>query len=199
LASFNAVQAVGKSVERFLQMSFKEDEPLGSGLNAKKTKALLIRTEDFDAPRQFTTPALTIFLYRIDLNRMMRPPTSALGYVDGRGHLPLDLHFLVTAWGDNPEDEYRIIGRTMQAFETTPILSGPLLHEPADWAPNENVQVVMDELSTEAIMRTFDSLTADYKLSVPYVARVLRIDTRIVAIDPPVATQISGVAPSSRP
>ena len=36
-------------------------------------------------------------------------------------------------------------------------------------------------------MRTFDSLPCDYKLTVPYVARVARIDTRDVRLAPPVA------------
>jgi len=44
-------------------------------------------------------------------------------------------------------------------------------------------------LCTQALsrlMRTFDSLPGDYHLSVPYVARVVRIDTREVNLSPPV-------------
>jgi hypothetical protein len=34
------------------------------------------------------------------------------------------------------------------------------------------VQICLEDLSTEDLMRTFDSLPLDYKLSIPYVARI---------------------------
>jgi hypothetical protein len=197
MASFAAIQAVGKSMERVLQMHFREEDPVDG---PKKTKVLLVRTEELEDPNSLIgRPALTLYLYRVDLNRVMRPAWSAVGHMDGRGHLPLDLHFLLTAWGDNPEDEYRIIGKTMECLEAMPILSGPLLYESADWAPNEGIQLVIDDITTEALMRTFDSLPADYKLSVPYLARVVRVDTRQLATDVPVTTVVKGTVPSVKP
>jgi Pvc16 N-terminal domain len=90
-----------------------------------------------------------------------------------------------------------IIGRAMQSLERTAMLSGPLLYEPSlpatpeyvdepKAATTDTVQIVLEEISTEALMRTFDSLPTDYHLSVPYVARVVRIDTQADAIAPPV-------------
>mgnify|MGYP000914636632 FL=1 len=48
------------------------------------------------------------------------------------------------------------------------------------------MQLLLEEISTEALMRTFDSLPSDYRLSVPYLARVVRIDTAEALIMPPV-------------
>ncbi len=84
----------------------------------------------------------------------------------------------------------------MQCLETTPILSGPLLHPSAEWAANEVVQVLLGEITTEEVMRTFDSLPHDYKLSVPYVARVVRIDSREPVPVPDVTTAVTGVVPN---
>jgi len=53
----------------------------------------------------------------------------------------------------------------------------------------------MDEISTEAVMRTFDSLAADYRISVPYIARVVRLDGRRVTPAPDVTTVIKGATP----
>ena len=40
------------------------------------------------------------------------------------------------------------------------------------------VQLLLAEMSTDTVMRIFDSLQANYKLSVPYVARTIRLDGR---------------------
>lgn len=168
------------------------------------TRALLIRTEDFrqqggGGPPVIPAHALTIFLYRIDLNKVMRAGWSAVGSQDGQVHLPLDLHYLLTAWGDNAEFEHRILGRAMQCLEATPILTGPLLHASGEWATNEAIQLVLEEISTEAVMRTFDSLPHDYKLSVPYIARVVRLDGRESRQAPAATDVITGAVPSLVP
>lgn len=197
MAGFGSVSAVGKSLERVLNAAFLAEQPISNTLT---TTAVLVRTEDFENTPPNTIPAraLTIFLYRVDFNKTMRAAWSAVGSIDGRGHLPLDLHFLLTAWAPNAEHEHLVIGRTLQALESTPILSGPLLH-PADWAPNDAIQLLLEEISTEAVMRTFDSLPVDYKLSIPYIARVVRIDTRVAAPSPQAVTAAVGIKPGGQP
>jgi len=199
VANFASISAVGRSIERFLSASFSNDQPLGPvGPN---TVARLVRTEDFDPANLglLARPFLSVFIYRVDFNKTTRAGWSAVGSLDGRSHLPLDLHFLVTAWANDSESELRILGRCMQALETTPILSGPLLLSFGDFAPNESVQLVLEEVSTEAVMRMFDSLPTDYKLSVPYIARVVRLDSRTVSPSPTVLTVVSGTTPSAAP
>lgn len=198
MASFAAIAATGKSLERFLNHAFEQAEPVPN----KKTKAVLIRTDDFDltgANTVLTMPALSIFFYRVDFNKTMRAAWSAVGSQDGRARLALDLHFLVTPWADNAEFELRILGRAMQSLETTPFLGGPLLDPSGEWAPHESIQVVMEEISTEAVMRTFDSLPVDYRLSVPYIARVVRVEAQTARPDLPVTTLIVGKTASARP
>jgi hypothetical protein len=63
----------------------------------------------------------------------------------------------------------------MQCLETHPILTGPLLDPTGPWAPGDAIQICLAEITTEEVMRTFDSLPVDFKLSVPYVARVIRL------------------------
>lgn len=208
MAGFAGMAAVGKSIERLLNAAFEEEQqdanPQRWLVPNKKTKAVLVRTADFEADTIGTSigsPALSIFLYRIDFNKMMRAAWSAVGSQDGLGHLPLDLHFLITAWADNAEFEYRILGKAMQCLETTPILSGPLLFPSlfTNWTPNESIQIVLEEISTEALMRTFDSLPTDYRLSIPYIARITRLDSRQASLDPLVTTAITGLVPSVAP
>ena len=196
MANLNSISATGKSIERLLTAAFSDPPVPVSG---KTTKAFLIRTEDFDQSSNSSIilrPALSIFLYRVDFNKSMRAAWSGVTYHDGVPHLPLDLHFLLTPWADNAESEHAILGRAMQCLDSTPILSGPLLHQSGEWAPNEAIQLVMEEISTEAVMRTFDSLPSDYRISVPYIARIARLDGRVAAPAPPVTTLITGKVPS---
>ncbi len=196
MANFTSIASTGKSIERLLTLAFA-DPPVP--VQNKTTKAYLVRSEDFDRHSLSTIivrPGLSIFLYRVDFNKTMRAAWSGVTAQDGIPHLPLDLHFLLTPWGDNAEAEGAILGRAMQALDSTPILSGPLLHQSGDWAPNDAVHLLMDEISTEAVMRTFDSLAADYRISVPYIARMVRLDARKAAPPPDVTTLVRGVGPA---
>jgi hypothetical protein len=194
LANFVSVSAVGRSLERFLTAAFLSDPPIGTST----TIARLVRTEDFDLKNLglVQKPFLSVFVYRVDFNKVMRAGWSAVGSLDGRPHLPVDLHVLLTAWGNDADSELKVLGRAMQALETTPILAGPLLLSAGEFAPNETIQVVLEDVSTEAVMRVFDSLPTDYKLSVPYIARIARIDGKVATPSPRVLTVVSGTAPT---
>jgi hypothetical protein len=195
VANFTSIAAAGKSIERLLTAAFAEAPvPVAN----KTTKAYLVRSEDFDRHSPATIivrPALSIFLYHVDVNKTMRAAWSGVTFHDGTPHLPLDLHFLLTPWGDNAEAEGAILGRAMQCLDTTPVMSGPLLHHSGEWAPNEGVQLLMDEMSTEAVMRTFDSLACDYRVSVPYIARIVRLDGRRASPPADATTFVTGMVP----
>jgi hypothetical protein len=196
MAGFTAIASVGKSIERLLERAFNERPPVPG----KLTKAALIRTEDLangQIKPLLGDSGLSILLYRVDFNKTMRAAWSAVGDSDGRGHLALDLHYLLTPWADNAEHQQMIIGRAMQVLERTAMISGPTLYEPAlppepEYADEpratttDSVQILLEDVSTEALMRTFDSLPGDYHLSVPYVARVVRVDTLPDLVAPPV-------------
>ena len=192
MANFVGIASALKSIERHLNSCFEEEQPI----SGRATKAVLARTTDFESSllqSNIGSPALSIFLYRVDFNKTMRAAWSAVGSQDGFGHLAVDLHLLLTAWGDNAEFEFRIIGKAMQCIETTPLLSGPMLDPSGNWAPNETVQLVLEDISTEAVMRTFDSLPTDYRLSIPYIARIVRIDSRVPTPERPVTTLVTGI------
>lgn len=198
MAGFAGIAAAGKSVERLLNAAFNEEQPVPG----QRTHAVLVRTTDFESSvlgANIGSPALSIFVYRVDFNKTMRAAWSAIGSQDGLGHLAVDLHLLLTAWAENAEFELRILGRAMQTIETSPLLNGPLLDPITEWAPNESVQLVLEDISTEAVMRTFDSLPTDYRLSVPYIVRIVRIDSRVAIPDEFVTTRIVGIVPEPSP
>lgn len=195
MADYLSIAAAARSVERLLNLAFDEDEPVPE----QQTKAVLIRTDDFDSEGVgvITPPALSIFVYRIDFNRTLRSAWSAVGSQEGRAHLPLDVYFLITPWAENADFELRILGRAMAALDANPILSGPLLDPLGGWQPGEAMQVCLADLTTEDLMRTFDSLPVDYQLSVLYVTRVITLTERTATPDPAVTTLAVGSRPEA--
>ena len=193
MAGFKSVGAVGKSIEALFNDAFVDAPPV----DGYTTSALLVRSDDLErgAHPARCSRRLSILLYRVDFNKTMRASWSSLGSVDGFSHLPLDLHFLLTAWADNAEHEHQIIGRALQAIETVGALSGPLLYPSGDWDVGEAVQLYLEDMATDDLMRTFDALRCDFRLSVPYIARVVVVSG--LDADPPVdvTTVVSGMAP----
>lgn len=198
MADFRAIAAVGRSLERLLNATFADPDPPVPG---KTTHAALVTSKAFDpgAGGGFDVGAagLSIFLYRIVPNTAMRAAWSGVGHVDGRAHLPVDLHYLLTAWADNADWEHAILGKAMQCLEDTPILGGPLLTPSAAWAPTEAIQVTLDLVEIETLLRIFDSFESEYRLSVPYLARVVRIDGAAAYPSPPATTVITGKVPEA--
>ncbi len=196
MATSAGIAGVAKSIERLLTLRFAPDEPT---TGTTPTLAVLANADLIkNGP---TMPGLTIYLYRIEVNRTMRPAWSAVGHHDGVGHLPLDLHFLLTAWATDAEDELRILGRAMELLDATPILTGPLLHSLNEnmWSGGESIQLLADDVPSEAVLRIFDLWPAKHKLSVSYLARVMRLDTRPERPDLPAGTIVTGLVPSLTP
>lgn len=197
MAGFECIASVGTSLERMLTARFAEITIPG----AAGTRAVLARTEDFKAAAggPIRAPALSIFLYRVDFNKTMRAAWSSVGSLDGTAHLALDLHYMLTPWAKDASVEHAILGAAIQYLEMNPIMSGPLLTTSGGWATNEAVQLVLEDTPTEWVMRTFDSLPTDFKLSVPYLARVLVLDGSARRGAPGVTTAITGITASATP
>ena len=196
MANTLGIASAGESLARYLNHCFAQQQPVPTAA----TTAVLVRTEDLDSSsvsEVIAAPAVSIYLYRVDFNKTMRAAWAGMAMQDGTAHLPLDLHFLMTPWAENANYEYLIAGRVLQCLEDIPILSGPLLDGLGGWAPHDALQICLESLSTEDVMRTFDSLPLDYKLSIPYVARIVRVDGRLDTPDTPVTTLATAAKPEA--
>ena len=168
--------AVGRSIVDLLNRRIEEAIPAGP-----RPKAVLAGTADFekvgnDAAPVIRFPALSLYCYRVTVDRETRPGWSAVSSADGIPRLPLRLHFLLAAWDTVVESELEHLGLAARILESDSILTGPLLHPSGDWHPGDVVQVVADDLGQDSMSEAFQALTTKYRLSLPYVARVICID-----------------------
>jgi hypothetical protein len=199
VANFKCIAATGKSIERVLKAGFAASEPID---NNNKATAALVRSRDFTRDSNAATvPArgVAIFLYRVEVNPVMRAALAHETAYDGQTHLPIDLHYLLIPFASNAEHEQQIAGRAMQCLDETPTLSGPLLYNSGDWAPEEAIHVIPEDLGLDQVMRTFDSLEVDFSLCLPYMARVVRLDGASAIAPPAPSTVLTGIKPSAVP
>ena len=121
---------------------------------------------------------LTLYLYRLTLDDQARsygrPNTSSMGAAP----LPLwlDLHFMLTVWTDNALAEHALLTWAMRELHMRPLLNASTLSPDGNWDAHDVVQITPAELTNEELMRVWDRLKPSYRLSMPYLARIVRID-----------------------
>ena len=120
---------------------------------------------------------VTIWPYRVLINEHHRNRefTAQPGRVNRP--LPLDVHLLVTVWADTPPEELLMFAWTMRELYRQPVLDRSVLTTvEAGLAGGEQIQLAPAEMTVEDMMRVWDAITPSYRLSAPFVARVLHID-----------------------
>jgi hypothetical protein len=198
VAGIQAVEAVCEAVIELLKRSYSD-----SGI-PDKLKFAVFTADDFSKNTENKIDrGVSLFLYRILPNGSHRTPSGRIG-PDGRRYrtqLPVDLHFILTSWAPQASLQHFIAGWMMRTLEDNPILSSTLLNEKFSglneellgvFRPDETVEVVLDDLSTEDLLHLWETLVAEkYHLSVPYVARNVRIESKqmVMTAGKPVQTR----------
>jgi hypothetical protein len=140
---------------------------------------------------------VSLFLFRIFVDGVHRIPPGRVGPGGERylAKLPVDLCFLLTSWGKDPSLQQAIAGWMMRVLEDHPILPAGLLNRRTDgvFHPDETVELLVAELTNEDLLRLWEMIgPVSYQLSVPYIARNVRIESTLSAVDAqPVQERIS--------
>lgn len=180
MATYAAVQGVMAAIEGMLNERFPAElkaAPVNGSVQLFGSQAF----------KQASPPnTLALWLYRVGID-----PTVPGGYVrqlpgapGGRvPEVPLMLHFLLIAIADSALAENSLMGWGFQQLATTPIIGADRLSaqslalpgQSLNWDDADDVQVATEELTREELMRIWDTLPMKYSLTVPYVARGLRV------------------------
>ncbi len=166
-----AIHSVGESLRTYLDASYPADLRAAHPCEFKLVASgELAGNVELDA-------ALTLFLYRVTVNEHARNVRRVTDLAHENVPLAVDLHYLLTMWSKSAFTEHVVIAWAMRQLHEHPVLDASSLTTEASWGPGDFVQVIPAELSTEDVMRIWDALDPGYRLSVSYVARVVRIDT----------------------
>lgn len=138
--------------------------------------------------------ALGIYLHRMAVdpfsrNRYLSPPDSRRSR---QPELPVNFHILLIGWSIKTESEINFLAAAMQAIGSALVLdSAHLALSDPHWGNQDAVQVIPEEMSTEDLMRMWDSLPGDYRLSAPYIIKTLRLGPdKLIADEPLVETLV---------
>jgi hypothetical protein len=187
VAGYQALAAAGMSIVSLLNRRFAE-LPEAAGLDAFLASSNELKTMRDNTGQLIQQPAVSVFCYRVSVDKETRPGWSAVANADGIPHLPLRMHLLVAAWAPNVVDELRWLGLAARVLESESILTGPLLDPVGRWNAGDAVQIVTDDLALESMSEAFQALSTDFRLTLPYIARVICIDGRVESTVEPVAT-----------
>ncbi len=184
-----AVPATKESVIRLLRSGYNP-----ANFNNTSLDFQVYVANDFHTPME---EGVSLLLYRIYHDGTNRTPAGRL-QADGkrgRNKLPLELHFMLTAWAKQATLQHEIAGWMMRTMEDNSILYPSLLnsYKPDVFFPDETVEVCLAQLSVEDMFNIWDVIIRhDYQLSVPYVARVLQLESTLTEADAaPVQERIS--------
>ena len=184
MAGYQALEAAGASIVELLNRKFADvPEAVTLHLQAFLASSIELKTMRTNTGEIIHQPAVSVYCYRVTVDKETRPGWSSVGSVDGIPRIPLRMHLLVAAWAPNAAEELRWLGLAAQVLESNPILTGVQLlpvqveGQPySPWQPGDAVQVVTDDLALESMSEAFQALTTEFRLTVPYIARVICLE-----------------------
>ena len=191
MSDYAALGGVSRSLRTLLQDRM-EIPPLPSGFT---TVPVTIGTPDEDDDVE--VPRVNLFLYRVTENRFYKNqeiPGHGHPAAYGRPPLTLDLHYLVTAYGQTKEtgaqfsDETLaqwLLGSAMRVLHDYPVITedlengdgNPIL-DPGLLGEFEQVKLCLEPLSLEDLTKAWTALTIPFRLSAAYTVSVVQIESQ---------------------
>jgi hypothetical protein len=172
MANVFAIHSVGNSIATYLRNSYPRAL---AGIDMPSCEFELVSSGEL-AGEPGDTTRVTLYLYRITVNEHSRQTQAIASGLARPTALGLDLHFMMTAWAGNARDEHTMLAWAIRQLHMFPILDASSLSPEGGWGANEVIQIIPAELPTEDVMRIWDALEPAYRLSVSYIARLVRLD-----------------------
>jgi hypothetical protein len=131
----------------------------------------VLSSHTFSSTEAIDDGTLSLFLHRVTINNHLRSTRGGAPV----GPLGLDLHILLTIWAEKAEDEHVLLAWAMRELHQHPFLDRSSLSAEANWAPDEQINIAPADLPPEELARIWEAAHRGYRLSYPFVARVVRI------------------------
>lgn len=181
MANWRVIEFCGETLVRLIEQNLAR-------LGVANVDVGVVTASSFGALANTATPFISLMLYQVDTNAEMRNWTQG-SLPDGtpvRQPLPLELNYLITAWGvRQPNDpasdslaareESRLLGAVLQAlYENAEVVRGDLVQAGSapGWADTDSLQLVLRSLPVETHYRIWDASEIGYRLSLAYCVRV---------------------------
>ena len=186
MSDYLVLDAVSKALRQILWDAFNADGVIRPIVGSE---AAIVFSNPTETARD-SSNRLSLWLYQITENEhvknqpMLRaaaqppPPLPPSGRAPRQAAqyppMALNLYFLATPFAQSDEADHLLLGKTMQVLYDNAII---VLQDTANNV-FEELRVIFCRLSLEELTRIWESLREPYRLSVCYLIRVTRIDSR---------------------
>jgi hypothetical protein len=186
MANHLAVYAFTESLLAYLQQSYATDT---SNPPLPAASFEVLSSGRFSTPSEgIKDTSVTLYLHRITIDNHLRKTRGGPAV----GPLGLDLHFLLTVWSDKHDAELTLMGWAMRQLHFHAFLDASSLSVDANWAADDVVSLFPAEITTEEMARIWEASQRGYRLSYPFIARVVRLGIDQSPIgEPVVATRFT--------
>jgi hypothetical protein len=181
MAGYQAIAATSHALRLLL-----DNAAAGSEWGAQTVE--VFQTGQLQKPLESGKWKLSIYLYRVLVSTVRRDRGPRVD-VDGRTYrpsLPVDLHYLVTAWAKEAPDAQRLLGWAMRTIDDTPALPASLLNsysaEPV-FAEHEDVELLWEPLTLGDLYNIWQVAQDNQAPSAAYIARMVNLDSRVELFD----------------
>ncbi len=173
MATPNAIAATGQAILAMIAAGISRDE-------FPSAKFELYQAKNFQTPME---EGISLYLYRVTPAGEIRnyPPRIA---PDGRRYrplLPINLHYILSAWAREALKQQRLLGQAMRVLEDTPVIPAGILNQggPEDdtFRPNETVDLIMESVSIYDMGAIWDVAKPNVQISIAYVARMIGLES----------------------
>lgn len=173
MATYQAIAVTGQTIMGLLADACpKADFP--------DTRFELYQVKDFSTPMD---EGLSLYLYRLSVNTSLRnlpPRTDATGR-RFKPPLPLDLHYLLSAWSKTAARQQRLLAWAARMLEDVSILPASLLNSYAPegevFHPNEAVELMFDQVTLADMYNLWSATKFPPQLSIGYLIRMVAIES----------------------
>lgn len=180
MSNASAIAAVTATIRNILQQSIQSE---GTVTTLPLDKANV----ETDANR------LNLFLYQTTVNAAFRNadmPGQAKPSESSHPPLALNLHYLITAYGDNSQvpKDHKLLGRAMSALHDHPLLAKSEIQGsvPDEDLHNqvERVRITPQPMSLDDMSKLWAAFQANYRVSAAYQAAVVLIQSKRATTTP---------------
>jgi hypothetical protein len=219
MSDYLAIGGVSATLRSLLTTALTSGGP--STLLGSSATAITSLSPDLIKTGTDEQPQLNIFMYYASINPSLRnldlPSLNAQGGRISNPPLPLNLHYLITAYGGNQFDPEILLGWAMQVFHDTPVVPRATIQAAltalgttgtenqlisASTLPNqvEHIRITPEALTTEEIYRLWAAFQTSYRPTTSYQVSVVVIqDTQSFASNLPVQRRTVVAVPSQIP
>ncbi len=180
MATYHAIAAISEAIKALLERAAPRPEFDGAIFS-------LYQSKDFQNPMD---EGVSLYLFRVATSsRRNLPARLGPNGEKYRPPLPLDLYYLLTAWGRTPERQQLLLGWSVRELGDHPILPASLLNDfirDAEtfrsvevFRPEEAVELVFEPLSLQDSANLWEPLKPNLQASATYVARMVALESSV--------------------